>query len=983
MKRNLFETIMFASKHAFYLFILQLLGMQLLYANPSNSQTLEQTRLTLNMHEASLEELFTTIEANTTFIFAYNQKIIHSNKRLTLQYHNEPLKDILKDVGKLAKLQFKLINQTISVKPVRVKQAVEGDGVITGSIEDSKGNRLPYAVVKFADREAGTVADAEGLFRLDKVETGTVTLEISYVGYETLTLEATVISGQTTRLDVVLSESSTKLDQVVVYGNLSRGQAKALQEQRSSGNIKNVVDREKFGQFPDQTAAETLQRLPGVSITRDQGEGEMVQVRGVSEEFNMLTLNGERLPSVEDDVEGRSVGLDAIQSFLIDKITLTKAQTADYDGDAIGATVNFQLRKAGIQPEFNAFVAGGLNAQESEFEDLGTGIINFSTMGSRRFFNDRLGVLLAGSYYETNRGSLFNSWRYSDIENNVLSRRRTTDYDVSRERIGLIGNIDFKPDDKTQYTFTYNFNQYNDNEIRRQARYEFSNNREQRYTRNREEQQTFNFFQLRGDHQLGRVKLNYVGSYITGKDESPDRTEFRFRRDTLPALTRQEQEDLSANSAFDLGPFSLQQVRVTPYDNTEDHLVGQVNIELPVIDNNTIKFGGKVRNLEREVRQVTTNRPTPTASTPEIVVPDGGFALSGVTFQDAAFDALNLDTEPVEFDNDDSYNATENVYAGYFMNTTELSGRFSSTIGVRVEYTDQEYTILGDDSFTSSGGYLNVLPSWHLKFETAKNLLFRGSYSSGLTRPNYRVQVPVVTETGVGEVAIGNPDIEATTANNIDLMVEYYTPNLGFYSVGLFAKFIANPVVTRATDELDEDGNITTVTRFENAGDATVLGVEISASQKLSILKVPALKYFGVDFNYTYAYSQVETGSQTEDGTSLDNFPLRRSPRHTGNLSLSYDNPKGFFAVVAGAYRDYVFEKIEGDVPIWLGSTFHLDATIGYNITGFLRAKAQINNITNQPNEEIALEPTETFSRIHEREAYNVWGTVGIELTLR
>ena len=112
-----------------------------------------------------------------------------------------------------------------------------------------------------------------------------------------------------------------------------------------------------------------------------------------------------------------------------------------------------------------------------------------------------------------------------------------------------------------------------------------------------------------------------------------------------------------------------------------------------------------------------------------------------------------------------------------------------------------------------------------------------------------------------------------------------------------------------------------------------------------------------------------------------------RSPRHTGNLSLNYDNPSGLFVVVAGNFRDFVFEKFEtssqNGQDIWLGSTFHLDATIGYQITDFLRAKFQVNNLTNQPNEEIVLKPTERFSRIHEREAYNVWGTFGLELNLR
>jgi len=155
------------------------------------------------------------------------------------------------------------------------------------------------------------------------------------------------------------------------------------------------------------------------------------------------------------------------------------------------------------------------------------------------------------------------------------------------------------------------------------------------------------------------------------------------------------------------------------------------------------------------------------------------------------------------------------------------------------------------------------------------------------------------------------------------------------------------------------------------------LGVELSASQKLSVLNIAALKYLGFDFNYTYAHST------SNFGTEQDDLPLRRSPEHTRNLSFSYDNPSGLFAVLAGTYRDYVFDKFESDTNIWLSSTFHLDATVGYAISDRLRAKVQINNITNQANEEIELRPDREFSRVHEREAYNIWATFGLELNLR
>ena len=995
MKTNVLDTLMFLSNHAFRLFFIQVLAMQLLMANTGTSQKLENTTVTLQLQEATLEEVFEILESRTDFIFAYNQEIIQHKDRISLSFENRSLRKILEHIGKNAGLQFKLINKTISVKPVRSVKKLLEDGIIVGVVRDGSGNPLPFALVRFKDGLKGTTTDPKGRFRLSAPQ-GSLSLEVSYIGYEKVEVEVEVAASRETEVNVVLNESSTQLDQIVVYGNLTRGQAKALQEQRNSGNIKNVVDREKFGQYPDQAAAETLQRLPGVSITRDQGEGEMVQVRGVSEQFNTLTINGERMPTVEDDANGRSFGLDAFQSYLVDKITLTKALTADMDADAIGGTVNFQLREAGDDPELNIFAAGGLNTQESEFEDYGRSITNLAGMGSKRFLDDKLGILVAGSYYNTDRGSIFNSWRYErpdpdegvqdGMETNTPRRRRTTDYDVTRERIGMVGNLDFRPNVNNKLTFTYNYTGYNDEEIRRQARYTFSSNNEQRRIRNRREEQVLNYYKLTGEHQIRSLKVSYGAAYITGEETTPDRVEFRFSRSNpqLSTLTRAEQENLSANTSFGLEPLAFSEAIIDTYLNEEDHMIGQIDFELPVVKNSQLKFGAKWRNLQREARQDRVGGVELTTNSPNVTNPDGGFALEGIGYDDAGYAELNLSAGPTDLDlssgGPDSYEAEENIYASYIMNTTQWTEKFSTVAGIRFEQTDQKYSLL-DTAFTQGNDYLDILPSVHLKYELINNLFLRTSWSTGISRPNYNNLVPVTTITGLEEQAIGNPDLEATRANNFDLMAEWYTPNLGFFSIGLFGKFISDPVVNRSTEIEGPGGEAVTVTIPENGGSARVLGIEVSASQKLSVLDVPWLKYVGVDFNYTFA------DSEADFGTAEDDFPLVRSPRHTGNLSLSYDNPKGLFVVVAGNFRDFVFEKFEtssqNGQDIWLGSTFHLDATLGYQFTDFLRAKLQVNNLTNQPNEEIVLEPTEQFSRIHEREAYNVWGSFGLELNLR
>ncbi|MCF5790125.1 TonB-dependent receptor plug domain-containing protein, partial [Pseudomonas sp. PA-1-6G] len=118
----------------------------------------------------------------------------------------------------------------------------------------------------------------------------------------------------------------------------------ALKEQRSSDSIKSVVHADGVAQLPDENVAEAVQRLPGISVERDQGEGRFVSVRGLGPDLNSVTINGTLVPSPES--ERRAVALDVLPSELVQSLSVIKTLTPDMDANSLGGTVDVKSLSA-------------------------------------------------------------------------------------------------------------------------------------------------------------------------------------------------------------------------------------------------------------------------------------------------------------------------------------------------------------------------------------------------------------------------------------------------------------------------------------------------------------------------------------------------------------------------------------------------------------------------------------------------------------
>lgn len=271
------------------------------------------------------------------------------------------------------------------------------NGVISGRITDELGLAMPGTTIMVPSINKGVASDVDGQFTMLQVPAGTHTMEISYIGYSTVSREVTVKGGQTSTVSIALTPGVMLGDEVLVLGDRLKGQAKALNQQRSQMNITNIVAADQIGRFPDANIGDAMKRIPGITIQNDQGEARFGLVRGTAPRLNSVMINGERVPSAEAEV--REVQLDLIPSDMIQTIEVNKALTPDMDADAIGGAVNLVIRSAPSGLRISGTAASGYNFLSEK--PIWTG----SLIAGDRFANDKLGVIASISYNNHNFGS--------------------------------------------------------------------------------------------------------------------------------------------------------------------------------------------------------------------------------------------------------------------------------------------------------------------------------------------------------------------------------------------------------------------------------------------------------------------------------------------------------------------------------------------------------------------------------------------------
>lgn len=213
-------------------------------------------------------------------------------------------------------------------------------GTISGRVYDAAtGRSLQGAIVRVAGTAVVDYTDPEGRYTLSSVSAGAHLVEVEYVGLDPMKQSVTVTAGDQTPFDAGLKSEVLRMAAFEV-AEAARGQALAINQQKTARGIVNIVSEETFGAMNDGNIGYALARLPGLTVNEgEDGTPEGVNIRGLASEFNSFQLDGNRL-----SIRGfstRDLVADGIAN-----IEVIKAPTPDRDGDAIGGMINVISRSA-------------------------------------------------------------------------------------------------------------------------------------------------------------------------------------------------------------------------------------------------------------------------------------------------------------------------------------------------------------------------------------------------------------------------------------------------------------------------------------------------------------------------------------------------------------------------------------------------------------------------------------------------------------
>lgn len=250
----------------------------------------------------------------------------------------------------------------------------------------------------------GAASDLDGRFIIRNVPLGKQKLIISYIGYNSITIELDVKSNNE-NVDYYLEPKTLEGETVVITAQ-AEGQLSAINQQLMSNTISNIVAKDRIKELPDVNAAETIGRLPGVSIQRYGGEATKIEIRGLNPKYSLITVNGVELPAT--GTEDRSVDLSLVSSNMLDGIVLKKSNTPDMDADVLGGTVDLKLKEAPTGFKLNLSAQGGYNKLQDYY-----GNYNFTASVSNRFLDNTLGIILNANIdnYDRSADKFQDNWR--------------------------------------------------------------------------------------------------------------------------------------------------------------------------------------------------------------------------------------------------------------------------------------------------------------------------------------------------------------------------------------------------------------------------------------------------------------------------------------------------------------------------------------------------------------------------------------------
>lgn len=818
-------------------------------------------------------------------------------------------------------------------------------GTIKGTLVDERtGEGIIGANVVIEGTTQGASTDISGNFVIAKVKAGKYNLVASYISYVSKTIaNVEVYPDQTTVVFSSLKEDVQELETVVVAATRSTDtDISVITELRKTDMIAVGISSQMIQMSQDRDAAQAIRRIPGVTIMNNR----FVNVRGLSERYSTVLLNGIIAPSTE--VDSRAFAFDLIPSNLIDRMLVYKSGAPELPGEFAGADINIFTKntvvenatslsisgsyrfnttgqQVSLSPEKastdwlgfdnkvrvlpDAFPTTNLRQLSGNANDMNSVInatkmlpntwgtrtltpmpdlrVNFDLARTFRIGSKKLDNITSLSYARTNQ-KLELTQNYYDAfvpqEQKSLPRYHYDDTRFTQtSRLGLVSNFTFEFNPAHRIEFRNFFNQQGQNQSTLRTGADYPN-----FDINN---QSFNYYargiysgQLSGKHSFSdAVNFNWIFGYNQTNANQPDYRRIRSQR----AIDTSDPFSIvipPGASSFDAGRF-YSKLKESTYS-----AVGNLEFKL-----------NPGAEEERQTKIITgyyleqKNRSFDARWMSYKWINSGAIDLSMLQQPfSTIFSEPNLGTKfileegtNIGPDLYDKYKGANQLIAGYGGIVTPFAENFRLTAGLRVEDNLQQINVLEEDKKDVQvvrNPVVVPMPFLNLSYNFTPEMLVRVAYSKTVNRPVFRELAPFnYYDFDRNADIVGNPDLKTARIDNVDLRWELYPSKSESIAFGAFYKHFTDPI-----EQILTPGSNLRYT-YVNADKANNYGIEAEVRKSLdNVTSNRILRRMTFVFNGALINSKIELPA------SLDNLekdrPMQGQSPYVVNTSVFYND---------------------------------------------------------------------------------------------
>ncbi|MEM6186560.1 TonB-dependent receptor [Shewanella vaxholmensis] len=794
------------------------------------------------------------------------------------------------------------------------------------------------------------------------------------------------------------------IEKIEVRGIRASQQAN-LNAKRFSDSTVDAITAEDIGKFPDKNVAESLQRIPGVTIQRQFGEGAGVSIRGAGQDLTLTTLNGQNVASTGWFVlepAKRSFNYELLPSELVGNLEVYKSSQADLAEGGVGGTVVVNTRKP-LDMDSMTFFA---SAEAQYQSDSGETDPQFSGLGSWKNDDETFGVLVSGVMQnrslQRQGDEAFWEWGAGPVA-----------FEQERERSAIAATFQYAPSDSLNFVFNAMdmqmaadntnyalwFTQADtswsgapgsgawdntewlggcglcggDKPDASQSGSQVAGPVNLAYWQARPREATMK-------SQVFDLKMEYSGDgyqFTTqiGDTSSTGGTDFEMVvEDGLggTALNGATYDFTNGHQTWDLNGFDTatydpgslvmgtgSNFNKTPKTDDETYIQADIKFDVDLGVVNAIKTGlkyAKHNTTSRRFDFVQADDFNPIISTASLNT--GTFAVGT-----SEYDIIRFDPDALkdwakssiigETEDFGSYREIdEDNYAAYVMANFASEG-VRGNFGVRYAGTEATSTYYVDGKKTdSSANYGEWLPSLNVAFDLAPDLILRASAARVMARPQYDDMYVNPNVLGANDDVpnnqkwvVGNIGLKPFIANQIDLGIEWYFNEESLLSAALFMKDVKNFVTFSEYHADSADIPFTgTLKPDEVAGGWTVQEKANGESATIQGLELQYQQDFGNGFGSIVNYTY--TDSETSENTYTDRNPfLSDSSKHSYNLTGYFENDL-FQVRLAYNWRSEYMIRETGSYGNRLHDAFgSLDLSAIWHVTDYMDIKLDGNNL--------------------------------------